>query len=233
MIASTDRRIRASADAISSRRAAERLRFALLCGALPFAGGLLVYGLWSLTSWFVWWIAGAAVLVGGIALWLAGIGAWLDVRIFALRAPGGVRARTRIVGAAGALLLLANVPAMLWILGASFAEIAAARRCEPAPLHAYVVEISNESGRPLRDVRLGGVHAARIESLAPGARERLAFDVERAGALWIEVPFGRRTIRSPVDDDVRPRRGEIAEVAVLIDGRATSWVRRRIAPSSD
>jgi len=207
------------AEAVTQRSSKAWLKIAVACGALPMMGGvaaLIVFLRSEATPYSleVWGKIGAAVLIGGLALFCVGL---VTLSTYLLKGrrqgvPGRDLAQNTMMTL---ILLLANFPAALaciWIAGDSISSIK--------------IHFVNEATSVVEDLHItwpGGEQ--RIGDLAPDDTARISFLVSGDGTVDFTARQGGEPCEGNLIGYVTSNMGETDDVVFLDDCQVTVEMR--------
>ena len=207
------------AEAVTQRSSKAWLKIAVACGALPMMGGvaaLIVFLRSEATakSLEVWGKVGAAVLIGGLALFCVGL---VTLSTYLLKGrrqgvPGRDLAQNTMMTL---ILLLVNFPAALaciWIADDSISSIK--------------IHFMNESTTVVEDIHItwpGGEQG--IGDLAPDDTARISFLVSGDGMVDFTARQGGEPCGGNLIGYVTPNMGETDDVVFLDDCQVTVEMR--------
>ena len=187
------------------------LKIAIACGALPMLSGVaalvvLLRSEATVDSLEVWWKIGAAVLIGGLALFCVGL---VTLSTYLLKGrrqgvPGRDLAQNTMMTL---ILLLANFPAALaciWIADDSISSIK--------------IHFMNESTTVVEDLHITWPDGEqRIGDLAPDETARISFLVSGDGMVDFTARQGGEPCGGNLIGYVTPNMGETNDAVFLGD----------------
>ena len=180
-------------------------RIALVCGALPLVVGFSIFLLWVVTRRDSLMLTGVYTVFGGLACFVAGAIALVRFWWLGSRVPDMPRPRLLRATLACAALLLSNFPAA----GAILYAAVAIETC-------YTVELRNDSGAPLENVRVTGAGSdVSFGTVQPGESSRRGLWATREGNFVLEIR-GKEAV--PVSGYVCSGMGGRATATVRPDG---------------